>query len=119
LFCRRASHRNSIIASSQAVIAPSQNIAARSNASTTSFALFPQIVVSEILGHVVTVVLFLGQRQLKDPLGLPDQCHSSLNFLAARIIHARPPSETDYDFRRHDIRTFIAANKAQLKAKDR
>ena len=37
-----ASHRKSIIASSQAVIASSQNIAARSNASTTSSARSPK-----------------------------------------------------------------------------
>src|SRR5215813_4274033 len=55
----------------------------------------PLFVALEILGHVVQVVLLLGQRQFKDPLGFPDQCQSSLNFLAARIVHARPPSEMD------------------------
>jgi hypothetical protein len=43
----------------------------------------------------------LGRRDYKDIFGLPDQCQGSLNFFAARIIHARPPSEMDYDFRKH------------------
>src|SRR5262249_35905446 len=51
---------------------------------------FPLIVVSGLLGHVVIVVLFLGQCHFKDGFGFPDQSQSSLNLLATCVIHAGP-----------------------------
>jgi hypothetical protein len=47
----------------------------------------PRFVVSEILGHVVKIFLFSGQRRFKDAFGLLDQRQSSLDFRATLVIH--------------------------------
>ena len=47
----------------------------------------PSFVVSEVLGHVVKIFLFFGQRRFKDAFRLLDQRPSSLDFRATRVIH--------------------------------
>jgi hypothetical protein len=49
----------------------------------------PCFVVSEVLGHVVKIFLFLGQHHFKKAFGLLNQRQSLLDLLATRFIHAR------------------------------